>query len=506
MKKAILPIFISAAACSSAADLTNIYYNGSTWEVARPLPNSPFWTQPGNQGTQVSIFSGDASQYNIVTDNIVNMDGSRLQFKFGDAGDLTGSPSEYTVGGMEFKNYTGTDNRHNIYADNRGLNVKVTVLNDITFSNNTRSDGNQCTFFMGDNMQEFNVNGNINIGDSNVIWGTDNMQQAIRKSAIGGNVNLTGDKATFQTTVGDASAGDFSNPDLKIGGKVNMNAANSTWIYNNDAYEAGTPLNSYITVGGLNGSGNLVNSWHSNGSIKKTTTIAFTNTDKSDFTGVISSSAIDWNSGDSARVMNIEMRGGENGVQILRTSRKDNAYLTSNITVYSGTLLLGNTSDRRANNGSDKYNQLVMEGGKFGAAAQSAGGDQREAYFNDILWNDGVILVDIIDIESGLVSVINSYTLTLGSANEFVFEFVNEDGGDLSGLVVDVSDFLKISGGITQEQLSKFSGKTSDGLWEAVFDASTGTVSFAAVPEPATLAAVLGAFALAFAAYRKNKR
>ena len=49
-----------------------------------------------------------------------------------------------------------------------------------------------------------------------------------------------------------------------------------------------------------------------------------------------------------------------------------------------------------------------------------------------------------------------------------------------------------------------FEGNTSGIQWEADFGDTSLSVSFT-VPEPATVAAVLGAAALAFAAYRRRK-
>ena len=93
------------------------------------------------------------------------------------------------------------------------------------------------------------------------------------------------------------------------------------------------------------------------------------------------------------------------------------------------------------------------------------------------------------DHDMGFEFVFDAYTMReLISANdgEFILEDVitYETGSSMAGTV--------------------FEGNTSGIQWEAVFGDTSLSVSFT-VPEPAAVAAVFGAAALAFAAYRRKR-
>ena len=97
---------------------------------------------------------------------------------------------------------------------------------------------------------------------------------------------------------------------------------------------------------------------------------------------------------------------------------------------------------------------------------------------------------------------ITAETLLLGSADFYKFVF-DVNGEDMDGRSFNISEILDIAAGITESQLAAFTGKTSDGLYYVVFE--NGQFTFAAVPEPAAIASMLGALALAFAAYRRRR-
>ena len=99
--------------------------------------------------------------------------------------------------------------------------------------------------------------------------------------------------------------------------------------------------------------------------------------------------------------------------------------------------------------------------------------------------------------------LLNVGTFTGSGTYNFVFDY--KDAEDLLN-IKDLAIFTAaVSDGATGDM---FKGVTSDGLYDAVLKWENGTLSiveFVAVPEPSTIAAVLGAFALAMAARRRGK-
>ena len=107
------------------------------------------------------------------------------------------------------------------------------------------------------------------------------------------------------------------------------------------------------------------------------------------FTGAIASGE-DISALDSQKRLDLEMRGEAGGSQTLNIT---NAGFDGNVTVYSGTLLMGNTSSRRSNSGSDLFNQLVIEGGEFGATT----GRPRRCGWCDLVAVDYAVKVNGLD-------------------------------------------------------------------------------------------------------------
>lgn len=199
--------------------------------------------------------------------------------------------------------------------------------------------------------------------------------------------------------------------------------------------------------------------------------------------------------------MHLLMNSGDGKlVQVIQ----GNANIYAGVTMMSGTLLLNF-------NNSSNHGDLNMQGGKFGSAVAAGG----TFGFNDIVYKGGTISLV-------MESATAFDTLTLAGTIRFAddaaagakvtFDF----GSDLMWLVDSESN-----GGLGEKIIS-FSSPTSlsDGDFAANFYENSGDmymadftvlddglyVKYVAVPEPAEIAAVIGALALAFAARRRSRR
>ncbi len=128
--------------------------------------------------------------------------------------------------------------------------------------------------------------------------------------------------------------------------------------------------------------------------------------------------------------------------------------------------------------------------------------------FDEGEWYAGKIAVDIEGELAYDKIVFNGKFDMTGSKHDMGFEFVF-DAYTMRELISTGGGEFILEDVITYETGSSmagtvFEGNTSGIQWEAVFGDTSLSVSFT-VPEPAAVAAVLGAAALAFAAYRRRK-
>lgn len=199
--------------------------------------------------------------------------------------------------------------------------------------------------------------------------------------------------------------------------------------------------------------------------------------------------------------MHLLMNSGDGGlIQVIQ----GNANIYDGVTMMSGTLLLNF-------NNSSNHGDLNMQGGRFGSSVAAGG----TFGFNDIVYKGGTISLV-------MESATAFDTLTLAGTIRFAddaaagakvtFDF----GSDLMWLVDSSAN-----GGLGEKIIS-FSSPTSlsDGDFAANFYENSGDtymadftvlddglyVKYVAVPEPAEIAAVIGALALAFAARRRSGR
>ena len=283
---------------------------------------------------------------------------------------------------------------------------------------------------------------------------------------------------------------------VKIGGIVNFQATS----YRNAAVmklnaSAGTSMR--VEVGGLVSNGQCAEISNTTNSAGTETTLVFKNAAGTDYS--YGGKLMDGGYGASDSVhlskLNIEMDG--DGIQRLSPQDPDNCFYTGTVTVKRGVLYLYNTKSA-----GDTY----LEGGRLGVLYSG-----HAFYTTGFHWTAGAVLE--LDVKSS-----QRDTLAIGGILEKA-----GDGKLVFALDLTAGDYDAIGLGssvkydlLTAESLSNFGDSLDDdfeifGMDENKFDANflfadnTLSVVITHVPEPAALAAIIGAAALAIAAARRRK-
>lgn len=297
--------------------------------------------------------------------------------------------------------------------------------------------------------------------------------------------------------------GSIDDPSMVVGGVVNMNAvdgAQPTWDFQFQGAAADGLANRYFQVGGINGGGTLqANTTHQGN--RSVGYLVLTNKagTSSEFIGTLRQGDRYVNKDAS---MNIIMKG--EGTQILRAvagnegtdTVKDNWYGT--LTVEKGRFLY--------NADSKTQYALELKGGSFGIVGANAGEDVGSTAVESFNWDSGTLIVNNAGASS--MSVLNvKGALTLGAFADLTIRF---DGSLGEGDIVALDDFLKfdgasdkaaMEGALASGEMSVFVG---DQQHNYSYDSATGLTIMEVVPEPAAVAAVLGALALGLALCRRR--
>lgn len=199
--------------------------------------------------------------------------------------------------------------------------------------------------------------------------------------------------------------------------------------------------------------------------------------------------------------MHLLMNSGDGGlIQVIQ----GNANIYDGVTMMSGTLLL-NFND------SSNHGDLNMQGGRFGSAVAAGG----TFGFNDIVYKGGTISL-VMESATAFDKLTLAGTIRFAddaaAGAKVTFDFGSDlmwlvDSGANEGLgekIISFTSPTSLSDGDFAANFYENSGDTymadftvlDDGLY----------VKYVAVPEPAEIAAVIGALALAFAARRRSRR
>lgn len=326
--------------------------------------------------------------------------------------------------------------------------------------------------------------------------------------SIGGNLNISSGTSSYSAKVSMASE------TVSIGGVVNLANSNSTFAVlratlNNPEYV------SNHTWGGLTGSGIVMveaASWSGNARYDSVFTANITLANKSDQTftgqvryvnindgGYVNTSAIhlamDAENPSATQTMTLGGSAGFTTVSVKNGTLIYSAPAASEtLSVSGGKLILTNPSVAQGD--------LAMSGGAFGAGN---GG----ATVKSLAWTGGSLVFGADGFYGGLPDAITvEGAFSKNSIDKIAIDFSGLDAESLIGegpmTLLTAGSFEGLS---TSEDADEYFAAIN--LYNAFanfeWDGNSLTVAFSQVPEPAELAAVLGAFALLAAIRRRAK-
>ena len=361
---------------------------------------------------------------------------------------------------------------------------------------NIGSDGARAEIqFGGDAAGICKMTAGDNIGQDTTM----NESACMKYLTVTGDFNIVGESIVgLNVWNEDATAVHSENmPDIAIDGVVRMtpssdgklptlNLLNRVATINwSPTKPAPGATNTFIKVGGLDGRGNLSN--NSQTLDASTVKLIFTNKEDCDFSGTFTE-----NRSDSIKtVMSVKMAGENGKRQIIRA---DSAF-TGTVEVESGVLIIHSTA---------ALGKLTMTGGGFGGIEGGVTVSGAEWFGGDIVFHNTETffggLADKITIDG---------TFTKSAEGKIGVDF---SGLDASGLidegnnVFDLITANALEGSFSSDANDDFEAKN---LLNAIADfawvGNTLTVTFSQVPEPAAVAALIGAFALGVAAWRRRR-
>lgn len=245
----------------------------------------------------------------------------------------------------------------------------------------------------------------------------------------------------------------------------------------------------YIKIGGLAGTGTVAN--NSRTLEASAVKLIFANKTDCEFSGAFTENSVnmDGEKTELNTVMSVKMAGRDGAKQIIRAD----AEFTGGVEVESGALIIHSTS---------ALGKLVMTGGGFGGIDGGVTVSSAEWLGGDIIFYNADALA------SGLPDMLRiEGTFSKSSGGKIGIDF---SGFDASAFIEDGTVLELITAnaleGFSEDANDDFAAKNLlNGFADFEWAGNTLTVSFAAVPEPAAIAAILGAVALVSAALRRRK-
>ena len=366
-----------------------------------------------------------------------------------------------------------------------------TILQNLTLASNHNFV--PFTFVPGsDGVGEVVVKGNIisqiasdgSVGES--LFGDGKILKSL---TVGGNIELQGSKLRFHAL------------NVNVNGVVNFTGDNSNTQLNL-AYGSMSGQSVSISFGGLNGIGKEIKFGGWKGPLVENTsiTLRFTNSGTSSFSGNFG-----YDEGGASALQNntynLVMDGTSTGVQYYQDT--GTTFSFDNVTVKSGKLnfyseIGGST--------------ISLEGGTLSPATVT--GEIAILKAEAINWDNGKISFDLVEDNSASDKILLDYALTKTS--------FSVSGGtreiELIANPQDIVSWIESSGEekLTYTLIEYASTDFENG--DIVFSQIDGinidynfgdtalTVTLSKVPEPATIAAIFGACALAMAAFRRRRK
>ena len=499
MKKTISLSLLAALAAFSANADTYYYVDGGTYFGT---PDSDTMQNKGrdfNSNTQ----NASSSAYNWAKSYTTGENGIPTYDYYTDAASVPGENDDVII---DFGSNTAAKGSYYSLAGSPIL-TKDTTIKSLTIG----TIKNHWLMFKA-NDRNFTINGDLNYNSGTFsyielsskstlkIGGTLNMNgtwnQLILGGLYGGAKEMTINKIVFHTDNSNLYMG-LNNSEAGYHSNV-LNGADfgATSAKLNLGYYSGKSANQFFAFNGISGTNAAATITTSSANEKgldgTESTLVFTNDKDAAFNGIVTNTVKTIkvkennveNTYDIDTTLNVVMDGSKK--QILSGAND----FKGTITVKGGTLVLNTASGA-------KHGILTMTDGAFGAY----GNTNVEA----ISYQGGSFYANADAIANGY-SITTDGAFTKATEKQVYLDFDGLDASAYDGTysLITAASFIDATGNALTA--ADFAAKNLlNGSANFVIDGNTLKVSFAAVPEPATIAAILGAVALAFAAYRRRK-
>lgn len=435
---------------------TGSFYDGAYWGGTVPSETSDIVFDDKAKATAYELDAKNGVTVNSITDNSI---------------------TDRTLGDDQWGNYIKINIGESTF----------TILEDLTLASN--HNYTPFSFAPGsDGVGEVVVKGNII--SQTASDGTDGESlfgdgKILKSLTVGGNIEMQGARLRFHTL------------NVKVDGVINYTGGTL-----NLCYGSANAQNLSFSFGGLNGTNReiKIGGNPSSGHMleNSTITMTFTNSGTSKFNGKFT-----YESADSVGVntYNLVMNGTSTGVQYYEDT--GTTYSFDNVTVKSGKLNFYSEIGKSV---------IYLEGGTLSPATVT--GEIAILKAEAINWDNGKISFDLVEDNSASDKIVLDYALSKTS--------FSVSGGtreiELIANPQDIVSWIESSGEekLTYTLIEYDSTNFENG--DIVFSQIDGinidynfgdtalTVTLSKVPEPATIAAIFGACALAMAAFRRRRK
>ena len=341
-----------------------------------------------------------------------------------------------------------------------------------------------------DFQRNLTLKSDISGGQRTTVAFGDSSNQGLSSLRVGGDLNITNDSAVDMNVyfnVGEAAVAGS----LNIASGVKVVLARST-----------SGAESSLSFGGINGGGALrlgfdSSDYYDRKSVANITISGEGGSWRGEFNKMTTNA-------DSR--LNVTMSGS--GTQDFRVSSATfvdgaaNSNVIDTLTVNSGVFNYGA--------GDCVSGSLVLNGGKFGAASLMDSGTSADvgvARFESGIWNGGAIILDVSTTDATFDKIAFSGLFEKGEGEiSLEFRFDAEGMAELIEMGFSTFEDMIVYASGSSIEGTVLNGVSNGFAWEAVFGETGMDVTFAAVPEPAAIAALFGLSALLFAAFRAGRK
>ena len=436
---------------------TGSFYDGAYWGGTVPSETSDIVFDDKAKATAYELDAKNGVTVNSITDNSI---------------------TDRTLGDDQWGNYIKINIGESTF----------TILEDLTLASN--HNYTPFSFAPGsDGVGEVVVKGNII--SQTASDGTDGESlfgdgKILKSLTVGGNIEMQGARLRFHTL------------NVKVDGVINYTGGTL-----NLCYGSANAQNLSFSFGGLNGTNReiKIGGNPSSGHMleNSTITMTFTNSGTSKFNGKFT-----YESADSVGVntYNLVMNGTSTGVQYYEDT--GTTFSFDDVTVKSGKLNFYSEIGKST---------ISLEGGTLSPATVT--GEIAILKAEAINWDNGKISFDLVQDNSASDKIVLDYALSKtsfsvpGGTREI--ELIFDNPSDIAAWI-DASEENKITYTLIEYDSTDF--KNGDIVFSQIdginidynFGDTALTVTLSKVPEPATIAAIFGACALAMAAFRRRRK